>query len=138
MDNDLYKHNDEVAPDYIVDEHIKRVIVAACKLNGMSPALVNPHIPQRNGLRNTFVFMCLLSIYASPRLTKTAYAKAYNNCQQATCHAIDYLKELGLARVVPKRRLIKPLQRYKIDVGYEMTSKGFKVITDILTKAEIT
>jgi hypothetical protein len=137
MENELCRYNDVVAPVFMNDEHINRVIIASCKLNGISPVLLNPYIPRRPGLRNTFVFTCLLNIYVSPRLTKTAYAKSFNNCQQATCHAIDYLKELGLVREFLKPRLIKPFLRYKIDVGYELTAKGTKVIKEVLNKAGV-
>ena len=137
MENDLYKYNEVVAPVAVIDEHINRVIIDACKLNGISATLVNQYIPMRYGLRNTFAFRCLLNIHVSPRLTKTAYARLYNNCQQATCHAIDYLNELGLVCELGIPRLIKPFQRYKVDKGYKVTNKGYKVIKDVLALAQI-
>jgi hypothetical protein len=137
MENDLKKYNDVVAPVCINDEHINRVLIAACKLNGIRATVLNPYIPQCYGQRNTFVFKCLLNVYVSPGLTKTAYAKSYSNCQQATCHAIDYLKELGLVREFRMKRLIKPFLCYKTDSAYKLTMKGRKVIMDVLNMVAV-
>lgn len=111
--------------------------MAACKLNSLSPTLINLHIPQKAGIRNTFTFQCLLNINLAPQLTKTAYANSFNKCKQSTYLAIDYLKELGLVSELGKPRLIKPFQRFKIDTVYAITPKGSKIITEILISAGI-
>ncbi len=72
-----------------------------------------------------------------PRLTKTAYANAFNSCKRSTRHTIDYLKILGLVSELGKPRLIKPFQRFKIDKAYAITPKGSNVITEILISAGI-
>ena len=119
------------------DKGINDVIIAACKLNSLSPALIDPHIPRRPGIRNTFAFQCLLSINVTPWLTKTAYANSFNRCKQSTCHTIDYLKELGLVSELGKPRLIIPFQKFKIDTAYTITPKGSKVVAEILISAGI-
>ena len=126
-----------VSPVNINDKDIKRLIIAANKLNTLSPALIDLYIPRRLGLRNTFAFQCLLNIYATPQLTKTAYARSFNTCRQSTCHTIDYLNELGLVCEFGKPRLIVPFQRFKVDIAYNITPKGIKVIAEVLTNAGI-
>lgn len=133
----LYKCNGAVRPININDKDINRLIIAANKLNSLSPTLINPYIPIKHGLRNTFVFQCLLNIHVSPRLTKTAYAASFNTCKQSTCHAIDYLKELGLVYELGKPRLIIPFQRFKVDKAYRSTPKGNTVIAEVLMTAGI-
>lgn len=137
MDNGKISQRKGVSPANTMDEYIKHVIIAACKINRINPEIVNPFIPKKQGLRNTFAFKCLLNVSVTPKLTKTAYARLYNNCQQATYHALAYLKELGLVFELGKPRLIKPLQRYIIDKGYNITPKGEKVIRDVLTLAKV-
>ena len=137
MEKQAYTYNCGVSPAAVNDKGINDVIIAACKLNSLSPALINPYIPQRAGIRNTFAFQCLLNINVTPRLTKTAYANSFNKCKQSTCLAIDYLIELGLVSELGKPRLIIPFQRFKIDTAYTITPKGSKVVAEILISAGI-
>lgn len=116
---------------------LKRLLLLACKINSISPIVIDRYIPRRYGLRNTFAFRCLLHINISPGMTKTAYSKSFNTCQQATCHAIDYLNALGLIREMGKPRLLIPFQKYTVDKAYKITPKGIKVIKDVFDKADI-
>ncbi len=137
MENQLRERSNGVSPANINDEDINRLIIAANKMNNIRPALINPYIPRKQGLRNAFAFKCLLNINVTPRLTKTAYARSFNTCRQSTCHTIDYLKELGLVYELGKPRLIKPFQRFKVDTAYNITTKGLQVIRDVLTIAGV-
>lgn len=137
MNKQAHKYSTGVNPATGNDKGINCLIIAACKLNNLSPALINPYIPRRAGVRNTFAFQCLLNINVTPRLTKTAYANSFNKCKQSTCHTIDYLKELGLVSELGKPRLIIPFQKFKIDTTYAITPKGSNVITEILISAGI-
>ncbi|WP_295655754.1 hypothetical protein [uncultured Mucilaginibacter sp.] len=137
MNRHVLSYSSGVRPVNGNDENINRLIIAACKLNSLSPALIEPYIPRRTGLRNTFAFQYLLNINVNPRLTKTAYANMFNTCRHSTCHVIDYLKELGLVYELGKPRLIKPFQRFKVDTAYNITTKGSKVITGVLKVAGI-
>ena len=129
------KHSSGVSPVNTNDEGINALIIAAIKINSIRPALMNPYIPIKQGLRNTFAFQCLLNIRVTPRLTKTAYARSFNTSKHSTYHAIDYLMELGLVSELGKPRLIIPFHRFKIDKGYRITPKGNNVIEAVLKEA---
>jgi hypothetical protein len=137
MANVLDKYSGGVSSVSINDEHINRLIIVANKINGLRPALIEPHIPRKQGLRSTFAFQCLLNINVVPRLTKAGLARSFNTCRQSTCHTIDYLNELGLVYELGKPRLIIPFQRFKVDTAYNITPKGFQVIRDVLTIAGV-
>ena len=137
MANVLYEYSDAVSPVSNNDEVINRLVIAYNKINDIRPALIDPYIPRKQGLRNTFAFQCLLNIHVSPRLTKTGYARLFNTCRQSTCHAIDYLNELGLVCELGKPRFIIPFQRFKVDTSYNITPKGFKVVKDVFTIAGV-
>jgi len=129
------KHSIAVNPVNTRDEGINAIIIAANKLNCLSPAFISAYIPIKRGLRNTFAFQCLLNIKVTPRLTKTTYARSFNTSKHSTYHAINYLMELGLVSELGKPRLIIPLKRYKVDKGYRITPKGNIVIVAVLKEA---
>ncbi len=132
---DMYEG--EVIPSTPDDILLNRMLLLACRLNSISPVLIDQYIPRKYGLRNTFAFRCLMHIKAHPGLTKTGYSRLYSTCQQATCHSIDYLNSLGLVREIGKPRLIIPFQAYKIDRAYKVTLRGKKVVKDILDRAGV-
>ena len=131
------KHSGGVSPVSVNDEGIKCLILAANKLSSFSPSFINPYIPIKQGLRNTFAFQCLLNVKVTPLLTKTAYARSFNTNKQSTRHAIDYLKELGLVSELDKPRLIIPFKSYKVDKVYCITPNGNNVIAAVLTSAGV-
>ena len=137
MANVLHKYSGAVSPGNINDKHINRLIIIANKINGLKPALIDPYIPRKQGLRNTFAFQCLLNINVAPRLTKTAYARSFSTCRQSTCRTIEYLKELGLVYELGRPRIIIPFQRFKVDTAYSITPKGSQLIRDVLTIAGV-
>jgi len=122
MANVLHKYSGAVSPGNINDKHINRLIIIANKINGLKPALIDPYIPRKQGLRNTFAFQCLLNINVAPRLTKTAYARSFSTCRQSTCRTIEYFI---------------PFQRFKVDTAYSITPKGSQLIRDVLTIAGV-
>ena len=131
------KHSIAVNPVNTRDEGINAIIIAANKLNCLSPAFISAYIPIKRGLRNTFAFQCLLNVKVTPLLTKTAYARSFNTNKQSTRHAIDYLKELGLVSELDKPRLIIPFKSYKVDKVYCITPNGNNVIAAVLTSAGV-
>jgi hypothetical protein len=114
------------------DKDMNQAVLLACKLNNISPQQLHPFIPSKAGLRNTFVFKCLLNIYVYPRQTKTFYAKHFHLCQTAAAKAMEYLCSLGLIKPLGRPRLIIPFQTYKVDTAYQLTVNGKMVIKKVM------
>ena len=137
MINNLSDLNGGADVAQLPNEYINFLLLAVCKIGNISSKQLQPFIPAKTGLRNTFVFKCLLNVYVYPRQTKTCYSKTFHTCQSATANAIEYLVTLGLIQLIGRPRLITPFQTYKVDNAYKVTLKGGLIIKNVLDSFEL-
>lgn len=99
----------------------------------ISIALLNKHLPGKQGIRIRTLFNCLVAVYLMDRASKFNICNKYNYNERSVSCSLCHLLELKLIRSIGKPRLIVPFQKFKVDVGYVITPLGEQTIVKILT-----
>lgn len=118
------------------DSKISTVILGNWVISNIRPIDFSGFINKKTGIRQKFCFQVLLLLcYRDEmRTSKSELVHITNGLFISVDRAIDYLVDLGFARMIGKPRLIIPFNAYKIDKGYVITILGKLAVKKIIEK----
>lgn len=114
-------------------ETIRATIEASQSIEGLKGCNLSPYFPNASQRRLKFVLKVLGNIATHPGYCKRNIIQYLGSSEGNTISTVDYLYGIGYINKVDKVRLIKPLQRYKVDTGYVVTFVGESVLYKIVS-----
>lgn len=122
----------EVTPLTRREREILTLINSYARVLSINTAIIKPCMDISLGYRYKYLFQLMLTVNGLINPSKSNIIEAVGYCRGSCIRSIDYLHSIGYLRQVPKPRLIKPFQKYKVDNGYQLTDKGREVLYKII------
>lgn len=127
---------EEVTTPTPQDELIKRAITDYFLITNITTSKIRGCMPIPKGYRVRYAFKVLIAIQGLKRPSKTNLVNYMSAGTTSLIKMVDWLYAEGYIKDVPKPRLIKPFQKYKVDKGYILTDKGkqclYKIISTVV------